>query len=272
MMKRRQSGFTLLELSLVLLIIGLIMAGILVGQSVVRTARIRNATGDLARYTQAFNNFRDKYKALPGDFYNARNFWGTDSGGCPNASTGLPATPYSAALQQATCNGNGDGHIGDGNLTAGGAQDFEVFRAWQQLSASGLMNDISTTAFNGISGSGSSLNAVVGINVPMATMKEAGFTVIYQYVTGGGDSNHFTNLNNHVLILGTAYTNGLTYGALLTPIETLAIDNKLDDGLPGSGNIQTFKTTLNPNCTTSATAYNTGYTSNACAVMYITNF
>lgn len=64
-----QSGFTLIELSIVLVIIGLLAAGILVGKDLIEAARIRSQITQLERISTATNAFKDKYHALPGDIY-----------------------------------------------------------------------------------------------------------------------------------------------------------------------------------------------------------
>src|ERR1700691_433072 len=62
-----QSGFTLIELSIVLVIIGLIVGGVLVGQDLIRAAEVRAQISQIEKYNTAVNTFRDKYNALPGD-------------------------------------------------------------------------------------------------------------------------------------------------------------------------------------------------------------
>src|SRR5260370_12356418 len=89
-----QSGFTLLELSMVLVIIGLIIGGITVGANLIRAGQLQSVTKDVERFQQAILDFRDKYQSLPGDMPNAESFWGSDSS-CP------PHTPLGP--KTATC-------------------------------------------------------------------------------------------------------------------------------------------------------------------------
>src|SRR5262249_1408244 len=79
-------GFTLIELSIVLVIIGLIVGGVLVGQDLIKAAQIRATVSQIEKYDAAVNTFRGKYNGLPGDLSNCASFFtgGTD---CPNAGT-----------------------------------------------------------------------------------------------------------------------------------------------------------------------------------------
>ncbi len=60
-------GFTLIELSIVLVIIGLIVGGVLVGQDLIRAAGVRSTISQIEKYQTAVNTFRGKYGYLPGD-------------------------------------------------------------------------------------------------------------------------------------------------------------------------------------------------------------
>ena len=62
-----QRGFTLIELSIVLVIIGLIVGVVLVGQDLIRAAGVRATISQIEKYQTAVNTFRGKYGYLPGD-------------------------------------------------------------------------------------------------------------------------------------------------------------------------------------------------------------
>jgi prepilin-type N-terminal cleavage/methylation domain-containing protein len=62
-----RSGFTLIELSIVLVIIGLIAGGVLVGRDLIEAARIRQQITEIEQFKTAVNTFRIKYNGLPGD-------------------------------------------------------------------------------------------------------------------------------------------------------------------------------------------------------------
>ena len=65
--QNRQAGFTLVELSIVLVIIGLIVGGVLVGQDMIKAAEIRATVAQIEKYNSALNTFRDKFNGYPGD-------------------------------------------------------------------------------------------------------------------------------------------------------------------------------------------------------------
>ncbi len=68
---RKQRGFTLIEIAIVLVIIGLLLGGILQGQSLIDSARVRNLISQEDGIKAAFYGFQDRYRALPGDFTQA---------------------------------------------------------------------------------------------------------------------------------------------------------------------------------------------------------
>src|SRR5580693_9186033 len=93
------AGFTLIELSIVLVIIGLIIGGVLVGQDLINAAQARAIITDIERFNTAANTFESKYGCLPGDCVNATNFFGTD------ANCGIDWFQL-ATYTTKTCNGN----------------------------------------------------------------------------------------------------------------------------------------------------------------------
>src|SRR5450830_427175 len=76
-MKTKQAGFSLVEIAIVLVIIGLLLGGILKGQEMITQAKIKNVVNDFNGITAAINSYQDRYRALPGDDLNAAGRWGT---------------------------------------------------------------------------------------------------------------------------------------------------------------------------------------------------
>lgn len=88
--KSHQSGFTLVELAIVLVIIGLILAAVLKGQEMITNAKVKNVINDLRGVSTAYYAYQDRYKAIPGDDANASNhFTGGTNGGGNGIITGL---------------------------------------------------------------------------------------------------------------------------------------------------------------------------------------
>ena len=76
-----QAGFTLVEIAIVLVIIGLLLGGILKGQEMITQAKIKNVINDFNGITVAMNSYQDRYRALPGDDVNAAGRWTASFGG-----------------------------------------------------------------------------------------------------------------------------------------------------------------------------------------------
>lgn len=74
-MKRQQKGFTLVEIAIVLVIIGLLLGGILKGQEMIVQAKIKNAITDFSGISAAYHGYADRYRAVPGDDLNAGTRW-----------------------------------------------------------------------------------------------------------------------------------------------------------------------------------------------------
>jgi prepilin-type N-terminal cleavage/methylation domain-containing protein len=124
-MQRRNSGFTLIEMAIVLVIIGLLIGGVLAGQQLIQSARVRNLISQQDGVKAAFFGFQDRYRALPGD--------------------------YAAAGANINCvggcfNGDGNGRIDPVLDTVG---SFEPILAWSHLTAAGFMNGSYTMATSG---------------------------------------------------------------------------------------------------------------------------
>src|SRR5258708_17338689 len=74
-----EKGFTLVEIAIVLVIIGLLLGGILKGQEMITQAKIKNVINDLNGITVAITSYQDRYRALPGDDKNATTRWTTQA-------------------------------------------------------------------------------------------------------------------------------------------------------------------------------------------------
>lgn len=95
MVRRKESGFTLVEIAIVLVIIGLLVGGVLKGQEFIVQAKIRNVAEDLKNTSAAITGYRDRYRALPGDDAGTGRWSGMTAGDGDGNITGLylPAKP-----------------------------------------------------------------------------------------------------------------------------------------------------------------------------------
>ena len=78
-MKRAQSGFTLIEIAIVLVIIGLLLGGVLKGQELITQAKIKNTINDFNAVSVAVLGYQDRYKRFPGDDATATARWGASA-------------------------------------------------------------------------------------------------------------------------------------------------------------------------------------------------
>ncbi len=106
----KNNGFSLVELSIVLVIIGLVTGGVLIGQNLIQAGKLQSVSSEMQKIHGAVSTFQDKHYSLPGDMSRASAFWPT------------------------TTNGDGDGQI-DYNLGGPGEEYF----AWQHLANEGLV-------------------------------------------------------------------------------------------------------------------------------------
>ncbi len=81
----KQSGFTLIEIAIVLVIIGLLTGGVLKGQELIANAKVRNSIKQMEELKAAVFGFQDRFRALPGDMSNAATVVGNNAVNCTNA-------------------------------------------------------------------------------------------------------------------------------------------------------------------------------------------
>ncbi|MFZ1908773.1 MAG: prepilin-type N-terminal cleavage/methylation domain-containing protein [Burkholderiales bacterium] len=97
-MKAVQKGFTLVEIAIVLVIIGLLLGGILKGQEMITQAKIKNVVADFSGISAAYYGYQDRYRSIPGDDPNAGTRW---TGAFPGNGDGVVAGTYNAVCPTA---------------------------------------------------------------------------------------------------------------------------------------------------------------------------
>jgi prepilin-type N-terminal cleavage/methylation domain-containing protein len=95
MTKHKQSGFTLVEIAIVLVIIGLLLGGILKGQEMITQAKIKNVMADFSGISAAYHGYQDRYRAIPGDDPGATRWPGAVA--ATNAGNGVVTGTYNNA-------------------------------------------------------------------------------------------------------------------------------------------------------------------------------
>ena len=96
-MKARQTGFTLVEIAIVLVIIGLLLGGILKGQEMITQAKIKNVIADFSGVSAAYHGYQDRYRAIPGDDPNAASRWTVAPAATSGSGNGVLAGAYNSA-------------------------------------------------------------------------------------------------------------------------------------------------------------------------------
>ncbi len=202
------NGFTLVELAIVLVIIGLLVGGVLVGQDLIRAAEINATNSQITKYDTAANTFRTAYRGYPGDIRNPGRFTliATNSTG----ATGL---------------GNGDNVIQSGACTDANGFGGESAMFWTHLSQANLIPDSTNimTDFADVSA-----QALSDRHLPPARL-------------GNGNRFHITNTSarNYYVLAGftaSAVTScTLTAGDTLSPQTASQLDSKTDDGNATTG-------------------------------------
>src|SRR5690349_7614726 len=125
-MRGQNRGFTLIEIAIVLVIIGLLLGGVLKGQELITGARVRNLISQQDGVKAASFGFQDRYRALPGDY--------------ASASTNINCGATNCS------NGNGDGRITQAATPVNGSVTNEQTLVWNHLTAAGFLNGSYTFA------------------------------------------------------------------------------------------------------------------------------
>lgn len=199
--KPKINGFTLVELSIVLVIIGLIVSSVLVGQSLINQAEIRGTVTEYEQFKAAAATFRVKYNGLPGDI-RGNSLYGFGVSGNDGDNDGL----LSPAV-------DGDGDVYNTNA------DSLLF--WTHLGSTGA--ELIPGAYDGI---GSADYPNPDSTLPKASIGNYWF-VSYDVYSG----RHYYTIG----ALGSLGVGFTVVAPSFTPSEALSFDTKIDDGMPGRG-------------------------------------
>jgi prepilin-type N-terminal cleavage/methylation domain-containing protein len=185
---RVAGGFSLVEMAIVLVIIGLIVAVISGGQHLIKNAEVKGIIIEIGNYTEAFNNFEDKYQNLPGDL-----------------TEDMAGRFFTGAAT----------HSNDTDKGNSKWDDFaERNLAWAQISQSGMVN------FNYVADS----DAVVGVNRPESLIDGAGWDIDEQETLPKSG----VDIGKHFIIASNGAANDFLDGEKLSIDHHIMVDAKID--------------------------------------------
>lgn len=197
--RKKQSGFTLVEIAIVLVVIGLLLGGILKGQQLINSARVRNLADQNSGVQAAYYGFIDRFRNLPGDMTCAAAITNVGAAVSPDACT-------------TDVGGNGNGRI-DSVVEAGAV--------WAHLSVAGFL----TGTYSGITADATdyATGVATGLVPPNAFQGPIMLAHANDYVDGASAER--------AAIVRLIYSFG---GNIPVPLLR-DLDQKLDDGVAGTG-------------------------------------
>lgn len=237
----RSGGFTLVELAVVMIIIGLLIGGVLKGQALIESSQLTKTATQITSINVAVLDFRYIYYAFPGDMLTAEQK-------IPNCTV-------------APCvNGSGNGII-DGSNPNFNTHGDESRQFWAHLNAAGLF-----------SGGGRSTSPAFGEALPEADIgggyvmgHKADGNIFQKTSTANVLPAHYAVLRSNPIV-GARASNALLRGQ-----QARYIDEKIDDGMPNNGFIRAIGDAGAGGCASDGTAaatYNEGSNSEVCSLFF----
>lgn len=211
--RKLNHAFTLIELSMVLVIIGLIAGGVLAGKSLIKAAEIQKTITMVSTIQSSTNAFKLKYEALPGDIANASDYGFSQSG-------------WSSYYGYGT-NGNGDGIIQSHIWASASWQEYTNF--FLHLKDAGLWREELKYS--------DCFNSTATFPTPILKIgKSPVLSTVYinsYFVDLTSNRKHYITITS-----GFNFSGCWAYAGTLSPADSRILDTKMDDGMPMSGSIR----------------------------------
>ena len=242
----RKLAFSLVELSIVLVTLGLLVGGVLSARALIRANELRSIVDEYQNFKTAQHHFYEKYLAQAGDMANATDLWGAADPGTPAACRTALRAGVSGTL---TCNGDGNGVVSPDGL--GFCDDFEHTLHWQHLANAGFIGG----RYSGATVLGGDCNEA---NSPKGKISTTVWAVTYDlHISGSWYTSY-----------GVGAPRSGSLDKLLPAQEMWGIDSKIDDGKPGTGMVRGSNHFFPSNCSASGEYLISG-TAVACAPHFL---
>lgn len=214
-------GFTLVELAIVLMLIGLLIGGILRGQELLMNSRITSTIQQVHSINAATNTFRDSYGGFPGDILSPN----TRIAGC---STSVACSPSSNTGLMNNIVGTNVTTAFNGTYGTATALDTENRRFWSQLAAAHMISGIDPTSTSSL--------ISWGEQFPSSKLG-GGFHIVHMSTIDLALVGHFLVLRNNPS--SNSAIEGLG-AALISPHIAYLFDSKMDQGTPSAGDVRSI--------------------------------
>ena len=219
---RWRDGFTLVEMTIVVVIIGMVVGAVLVGRDMLDAAGARATVGQLGEYSVAVHTFRERYEGVPGDlqFAQASAFGLFAFTGVNAGDTGM---------------GDGNGLVENVNPTDGSpiavGEPLALFRHLSETNLiDGSFGRSGNSAIVSATGLPTGMVTDVAQSLPRARLGRGNHIAAYAY-----EGKNVFEVNGVAAIATDGHYTAPT--PQLTPNECERMDSKMDDGLPNTGHV-----------------------------------
>lgn len=231
-LRGKEAGFSLIELSIVLVIIGLLVGGVLLQQDMMRGAQVRAQISQFSQYSTAVYTFRERYKGLPGDTNSASRYflmdeWADVRDGNGNGKIEVATSALTNGLADVN-----NATYADVDTLATPLMGGETLQFWHHLSAAGMISGY----YHGKAASGEVNEYNESLDPRSEHRGEEGYAFPSAKL-GGNGIGVYTSERRLYFQLGVLSGYEFRVDPSLTPQEAHNIDMKLDDGRPLSGSV-----------------------------------